>query len=211
MRHKLIALLVFSLLATPVLAGRPILLVTPQGVYQAEVTNGVPGPWTPMQMDVIVQGFTNIPTPPVPVPVPPVDDSVVNQVKALSVAPFLKDKAEGTAVAAIINSISKLNLPVDDFKQAVSATSKMTDTLLKADGRIIAWTTAVLAVTGDAAKIKAGLAAAWGIESATLEMIDSAAAQGPGQALTAEAVDFLAIIEIIRMVIQLLKELGILN
>ncbi len=211
MRQKLIALLVFSMLASPVLAGRPILLVTPQGVFQADVTNGVPGPWLPMQMDVIVQGF-NVPIPPDPVP-PPTEDPVVQQVKALSDAehsadaPYLKDKAEGTAVAALVEALGKLALTGAKFKEALEMAAPIADAQMQSGGRITRWSKSVLAVTTDPAKIKAGVIAAWDIAQASLDSIGAAYQQPAETAVTGEALDWLAIIELLRIIIPLIRSL----
>lgn len=208
MRQKLIALLVFSMLASPVFAGRPILLVTPQGVYQAEVTNGIPGPWVPMQMDVIVQGFTNVPIPPIPDPPgPPTDDPVVLQVKALSGAPQLKDKSEGTAVAALVDALAKLTLTGDKFKAALEMAAPIADAQMQSGGRINKWAKSVLAVTTDAAKIKAGVVAAWGIAQTSLDSIGAAYAQPADAAVTGEALDWMLIIEMLRIIIPLIMRL----
>lgn len=67
-----------------------------------------------------------------------------------------------------------------------------------------------LAVTSDPAKLKAGVQAAWGVSAATIDAINVAAAAEPGSDIPAEALDFARIIEIIRMIIELLKNLGII-
>lgn len=208
MRQKLVALLVFSMLASPVLAGRPILLVTPQGVYQAEVTNGIPGPWVPMQMDVIVQGFTNIPNPPTPdPPVPPTEDPIVQQIKALSGAPQLKDKAEGTAVAALVDALAKLTLTGSKFKDALEMAAPIADAQMQSGGRITKWAKSVLSVTTDASRIKAGVVAAWDIAQSSLDSIGAAYQQPAESAVTGEALDWIAIIEMLRIIIPLIMKL----
>lgn len=212
MRQKLIALLVFSMLASPALADRPILLVTPRGVWQAEVTDGVPGPFVAKPYDVIVQGFSNVPVPPdepdppVP-PVPPTEDPVIKQVKALSGAPYLKDKAEGTAVAALVDALVKLTLTGARFKEALEMAAPIADAQMQSGGRITRWSKSVLAVTTDAAKIKAGVVAAWDIAQTSLDSIGAAYAQPADAAVTGEALDWMLIIEMLRIIIPLIMRL----
>lgn len=189
-------------------ADRPILLVTPQGVWLSTVTNGVPGPFVAMPYDVIVQGGI-APTPgPGSTPVPDTTDPVVTQVKSISNAE-LKDQKEATAVAAIVNSLAKMGLGGSNFKQALEMSAPIADTSLQAGGRINKWTKAVLAVTSDPTKIAAGLTAAFNVNSAALAAIHSSATDQTGAAVSEEALDFIAIIEIIKMIIALLKSLGI--
>ena len=193
------------------LADRPILLVTPQGIYQAEVTNGVPGPWRAVEMDVIVRGFDS-PTPgpgPGPTP-PPVDDPIVKQVTEITKA-TLSSKEEATAAAAIVDSLSKMGLTGADFKRALEMSIPIADSSLKSDGRLVSWSKQVLLVTTDAAKIQAGTKAAFGISAATIEAI-SAAAANPEQPIaeTSPAFDFAMIIAIIQAIMALLKQLGII-
>jgi hypothetical protein len=189
-------------------ADRPILLITPQGVWQSTVTNGVPGPFVAMPYDVIVQGGNAPDTGPGPAPVPDATDPVVAQVKAISKTE-LKDQKEATAVAAIVNSLSKMGLTGSNFKQALEMSAPIADTSLQAGGRITKWAKAVLAVTSDPAKMAAGLASAFDVNSATLAAIHSSALDETGAAVSEEALDFVAIIEIIKMIIALLKSLGI--
>ena len=196
-------LTIWFLMASVCLAGRPVLLITPKGVYQSEVTNGVPGPWVPLEADIIVQGFTNDPTP----PDPPSDDPVVKQVATISKS-VLKDKEEATAVASIVNSIAKLGLSPDSFKQALEMSAPIADASLGANGRVTDWSKQVLAITSDAAKLKAGLTSAFDIQQATLESIHTAAAN-PEQVATGEAINWTQIIAIIQMILELLKNLGI--
>lgn len=195
--------------ASVAFAGRPILLVTPGGVWKAEVVNGVPGPWEAMPYDVIVQDLS--PGGPVPPVVdPPVTDPVVVQIAALSKT-TLKDAAEGTAVAAIVSSLSKLGLTGGDFAEALTMAAPIADRSLQAEGRITKWVKDATAITSDAAKLRAGLMSAFGITGATLDTIHAAALAGPDAAITAEALDWKQIIEIIQMIIQLLRNLGIIG
>lgn len=209
MRPKLIALLVFAMLASPALAGRTIMLVTPQGFYYAEVTNNVPGPWitgAPPNMDIIIQGLPNAPIPPDEPPVPPTEDPVVQQVKALSGAPQLKDKAEGTAVAALVDALAKLTLTGSKFKDALEMAAPIADAQMQSGGRITRWSKAVLAVTADPVKIKAGVVAAWGIAQTSLDSIGAAYQQPADAAVTGEALDWMLIIEMLRIIIPLIMK-----
>ena len=188
---------------------RPILLVTPQGVYQSEVVDGVPGAWKPASIDVIVQGFGGGGNTPIP-PDPPASDPQV--LKIASLAKSLKDQPEATAVAAVINSLAKLGLSGTDFVQALEMAAPITDKSLQADGRVTAFVKSSLEVTNSAEKMVAGLKSAWGIEGATLDTAHSAATRPEGSELPPEAaaLDLAAIITIIQMIIQLLKNLGII-
>lgn len=125
----------------PCFAERPVLLITPSGVYQSVVKDGIPGPWVAQEIDVIVQGFGGPGTPPPKppdIPVPPADDPAVISVAAISKT-GLKDKAEATAVAAIVDSLSKLGLTGSGFKEALEMAAPIADTSLKAGGRITKW------------------------------------------------------------------------
>lgn len=190
-------------------ADRPILLVTPKGVFQADVTDGVPGQFRPVPYDVIVQGFgggggtTPIP----PDPKPPEADPLVQQVAAISKT-VLKDSAEAKAMAAIIDSLSSNGLKGDSFKEALELTIPIADSSLNAGGRLINWVKQALAVTTDADKLKAGLQAAFSLSAVELQQI--AQAVKTGDVPTGAAIDFTKIIEIITMIIALLKQLGII-
>lgn len=189
-------------------ADRPIFLVTPQGVWQSTVADGKPGPWVKISADVIVQGFTNggppDTTPPVPEP-PVTTDPVVTQIAAISKA-TLRDKDDATAVAAIVDSVAKLNLSAKEFKEAIETTIPIADISLEAEGRLIAWSQQSLAVTSDPAKLKAGLSSAWGVTQATLDSIHAASAN-PESAVTGEAINWTQLIEIIQIILALIKNL----
>ena len=193
------------------LADGPVLLVTPQGVYRSEVVNGVPGEWVPQQIDVIVQGYgpgatpTPIPQPPIPAP----SDPVVQQVAAVSKT--LKDAAEATSVAAIIDSLSSAGVKDSNLKEALELAAGIADSALKSEGRIAAWVKNATKITTSAVKLKAGLSSAWGIQAQTLEVIQQAIAS-PDGAETAAALDLDAakIILIIKTILDLLKSLGII-
>lgn len=209
---KCISVLLIVLMLTQVAqAGRDILVVTPQGVFLIKMVAGVPQPPVAQELDVIVQDFVpgGGPLPPTD-PIPPPDDPLVIQIAAISKA-TLKDAAEGTAVAAIVSSLAKLNLTGTNFKEALLLAAPIADTSLKAQGRVNKWTKDALAITSDPAKLKAGLVSAFGISAATLDTIHEAAMAGPTAELTAEALNWAQIIEIIQLIIQLLRNLGILG
>ena len=202
---KIACLCVAVLLSCSPAFARTIMLVTPKGVYQSEVKDGVPGPWTPADVDVIVQGFGNVPPDKPPVDPPPADPVVA---KVSEISRSLKDKSEATGLAALVDSLGKLNLTPAKFREALELAVPIADVSLNADGRYETWLKAVLPVTSDAAKLKAGLVAAWGIELSSLDGIHSAATRAEGAAIPEEAFNFAAIIAMIEMILRLLKTLG---
>lgn len=212
---KFIAFLCMFAVAAVAVAGRPILLVTPSGVYKAEVVNGVPGPWVAQEIDVIIQDLKpGGPLPPgddpIPPDVPPTADPVVAKIHAISKA-TLKDVKEATAVASIIETLTKFGLTGAKFKEALELAGPIADTSIKAEGRINSWVKQSLLVTTDAAKLKAGVSSAFGVTAESLTMIQDAASAGPAVAVPDAALDWLQIIEIIRMIIELLRNLGIIG
>ena len=200
-----ICLFVAVLLSCSSAFARTILLVTPKGVYQSEVKDGMPGPWTPADVDVIVQGFGNVPPDKPPVD-PPQADHVV--AKVIEISRSLKDKSEATGLAALVDSLGKLNLTPAKFREALELAVPIADVSLSAGGRYEAWLKAVLPVTSDAAKLKAGLVAAWNVELPVLETIGEAVETPPGVAIPEAAINFTAIVALIRMILELLKTLG---
>lgn len=199
-------LLLWCLMTSAVFADKPILLITPNGVFQSQVVGGIPGSWVPVEADVIIQGFnTGGPIP--PVVTPPSDDPVVKQIATLSKS-VLRDKEEATAVAAIVDSIGKLGLSPENFKQALEMSAPIADASLSASGRITEWTKQALAVSTDPVKLKAGIKSAFSIQQSTLDSIYTAASD-PSAIATGEAVNWAQIIAIIQMILELLKNLGI--
>ena len=194
-------LMAWMLLVSACLAGRPVILITPKGVYQSEVTNGVPGPWVAIAADVIVQDLAGGPLP------PPADDPVVKRIATISKA-VLKDKDEATAVASIVDSIGKLGLSDESFKQALEMSAPIADASLGANGRITEWSKQALAVTSNAAKLKSGVSSAFDIQQATLDSIHTAAVN-PAAVATGEAINWAQLIQILIMILELLKNLGI--
>lgn len=191
------------------MADGPILLVTPQGVFQSDVVSNRPGPWKPVSIDVIVQGFTPGGGPPVVIP-PGNADPLVQKVADLSKA-ILRDKEEGTAVASIIDALAKSGLSGSSLEDALTLSAPLADSSMKADGRIVRWVKDALAVTTDPAKLSAGVRAAFGIQSATTDMIIAQATRAEGAAVAEEAIPFALIIQLITMIIDLLTKLGIIN
>jgi hypothetical protein len=202
--------LLICLMCCTAVADRPILLVTPQGVYQAEVVNGVPGQWKPMAIDVIVQGFINTPSPPDTPNTPPTDPQILKIAELAKTG--LKDKAEATAVAALVDSLDKLGLSDTKLKEALEMAAPIADSSMQSAGRITKFVKSAVVVTTDASKLKAGIVSAWGVEQSTLDAVHSAAQRPTGEALPAEAeaLDIVAIIALIQMIIQLLQNLGII-
>lgn len=192
------------------MADGPILLVTPQGVFQSDVVSNRPGPWKPVSIDVIVQGFTpGGGGPPVVIP-PGNSDPVVQKVADLSKA-ILRDKEEGTAVASIIDALAKSGLSGSSLEDALTLSAPLADSSMKADGRIVRWVKDALSVTTDPAKLSAGVRASFGIQSATTDMIIAQATRAEGAAVAEEAIPFAMIIQLITMIIDLLTKLGIIN
>ena len=193
------------------IADGPVLLVTPSGVFRSEVVNGVPGAWVPQQIDVIVQGYGpgSTPTPAPQPPVPAPTDPAVQQVAAISKT--LKDASEATSVAAIIDSLSSAGVKDANLKEALELAAGIADSALKSEGRIAAWVKNATKITTSAATLKAGLSSAWGIQAQTLDVIQQAVAS-PDGAETAAALDLDAakIIMIIKTILELLKNLGII-
>lgn len=190
-------------------ADKPILLVTPHGVYRADVENGVPGQWAPAPYDVVIQGFGSGGgggTAPVPPVTPPPADPVVVQVTAITRS-TLKDKSEATAVIAILDSLVANNLSGSALKDAIELTMPIADSGLNAGGRLVSWAKQSLAVTTDPGKLKAGVQAAYSVGAAELQQIAAAAETGtvPPEA----SVDIAKIIEIVTMILELLKKLGV--
>lgn len=211
----ILRLMVFLSLVSSAFAGtRPILLVTPKGVYQAEVVDGVPGPWRATDLDVIVQGFS-VGGPPSGDPIPPSGDPPVNpdpvvaQIAAFSKA-TLKDKSEGIAIAALIEALQKANVAPANFKESFDMAITIADASMKSEGRLIAWKTGALKISEDPTKLKTGLQAAFGVSSVSLNQVADAAFLTEGAALPEEAKDFTQIIQMIQMILDLLRNLGII-
>lgn len=194
-------------------ADGPILLVTPQGVFQSDVVGNRPGPWKPVSIDVIVQGFTPGGGGP-PITIPPggggSTDPVVQRVAELSKS-ILRDKDEGTAVASIVDALAKSGLSGESLQDALSLSAPLADSSMKADGRFVKWVKDALAITTDPVKLAAGVRDAFGIQASTTDMIVAQANRSEGAAVVEEAIPFAAIIQLITMIIDLLTKLGIIG
>ncbi len=193
-------------------ADGPILLVTPQGVFQSDVTGNRPGPWKPVSIDVIVQGFTPGGGPPITTPPGGGDttDPVVQQIASLSKS-ILKDKSEGTAVASIVEALGKSGLSGESFKEALELSAPLADSSLQTGGRVTKWVKEATKVSTDPVKLAAGVRSAFGIESATTGMVVEQASRPEGAALPEEALDLALIIQLVSMIIDLLTKLGIIG
>lgn len=195
-----------SMLLNPVVADRPILLVTPKGVWQANVVNGVPATFIAQDIDVIVQGFgTNDPKPPDD-PTPPPANANVLAVQKLTKA-TLQTKVEATAVAAVIDALVKYGLSGVNFKEALILSMPIADTSLKANGRLVKWTDEAVKITLNPAELKEGVTSAFDVSKATLDLIYDTATTGADAAITGEALDWVMIIELIKLILQMLSKL----
>lgn len=212
MKTRSVLWVVLMLVCSVAVAERPILLVTPNGVFQSVVTDGVPGPWTPAAVDVIVQGFGSTGGGGGQAPVPPVvvEDPVVKRVQEISKA-VLRDADDATAAASLVETLSKLELQDADFKEALTLAVPVADTTLQSGGRLVKWSEQVLAVTADPVKIKAGVLAAFPVKQETLDTIRSAAMSPAGTEIPEGAIDWQQLIQVIQMIITLLKNLQIIR
>jgi hypothetical protein len=191
-------------------AEKPLLLVTPNGVWKSEVTAAGPGPWIAQNIDVIVQGFgPGGPDKPDTPDQPPVPDDETTQIVAISKS-ILKDKAEATACAALVSSLVKSGLTGDKLKQAMELAAPILDAQLKSGDRITRWAKDVTAITLDAKKLSQALVLAWGVDLSAVEAISASVYRPEGQAIEAEALDFAVLIQVIMMIIELLKSLGVI-
>ena len=181
--------------------------------------NGIPGPWTPLDADVIVQGFQTDPGPgpgpgPIdPTPPTPVDPKVA-EVAAITKAKGLSEK-ESLAVASLIQSLKQMNVSDSDFGTALDKSLGIIDPAMGAGGKIVAWGKEVSKVTTNPDTILAGLTAVYSsLPDASIVVANAAMNRvqlpAESQSVMAERLGFdvTAIIAIIQMVIQLLQQLG---
>ena len=122
-----------------------------------------------------------------------------------------KDKAEATAVAAIVDALAKSGLTGGAFVDAINLSAPLADSSMKSDGRVVKWVAEATKITSDTTKLSAGVRSAFGIESATVAMIVQESNREEGAALAEEAADFAQIIQLVMMIIDLLTKLGIIG
>jgi hypothetical protein len=174
------------------------------------IVDGVPGPWRATNIDVIVQGFTTgggpNTTPPDKPPVTPTDPTVLDVAKISKAT--LKDKSEAMAVAALVDALYKANVG-DTFKEALEMALPIADSSLKSEGRLVKWGESVMKITSNPLVLKAGLQQGFDIDTATLETI-AAAAFAKDVDIPAEAKDLTEIIKLIQLILDLLRNLGII-
>lgn len=202
--------LCMSLSASSFAATKQILLVTPAGVFRADVFDGVPGPWVPQNIDVIVQGFPTKPNPGDPIPPdpkPPGTDTVVSRVATLS-KDVLQTETNGQAAVALVDTLGKQGLSGLKFTEALHLTAPIMDSQMRAKGKISAWSKQVTVISDDPVKISSGLQQAFSLPAAKMDAI-AQAIDNPDEPVTEEALDVVAIIKIIQMILELLKNLGI--
>lgn len=208
---RLIALLMVLVCCLPVSGSdRPTLIITPGGVWQIDYEGDVPQAPRPVDYDVIVRGFdTGAPTP--PKGDPPVQDSpAVQAVAAISKA-TLKDASEATAVYAIVEALKRSGLTGVEFSERLSDFAGLIDTQVGASGRITKWIDQVktAAKTSDGGlnpqDLLDGLKRAFPIDRATVAMVTAESAAAPGTPIADQAVDFAKIIELIRLILDLIK------
>lgn len=204
-----LAVLLFCLPALA--ADRPTLIITPSGVWQIDYDGNVPQAPRPVDFDVIVRGFTPGHGPDVPVPDPPISDSpAVQQVTAISKA-TLKDASEATAVYSVVEALKGANLDGKEFADRLSDFAVLIDTQVGAGGRITKWIYQVITATKtadgsvSAADLLTGLKRAFPIDKATTEMVVAESAAAPGEVISERAVDFVKLIELIRLILDLIK------
>lgn len=230
MQH-LFAIAIASILAvcSAVAEDRPIILVTPQGVWQADVVDGVPGQFKALNADVLIQGFgdggnggggggdSETPNPPTPA------DPIVSQVKSLAIEHLQTDQ-EATAVVALIDTIAgqvdfSSEHAVTQFVRGVTRGAGVADDFLRSDGRLERFVTAAFDVTTDPVKLSAGVSAAFGLDSANIRALKAAIDSGDPEDAPIpvrsgdpqKAIDFALIVTLITKVIELLQLFGILD
>jgi len=195
------------------LAQKSIFYMSPAaGMHRCDIQpDGKPGPWVLLAADAILitdgGKVGGAPVPPGIPPVPDPADPIVKQIETIS-RNVLKNKEEATAVAAIVNSIAKLNLSPSDFKESLEMAAPIADASLNTQGRIGEWVHQATLVTVNPQKLIAGVSSAWGISASTLESIHAAAVD-PESVATGEAINWSQLIQIIMMILELLKNLGI--
>jgi hypothetical protein len=221
--RRIVALITLaSLFCAQASADRPLILVTPAGVWQSTPTDGVPGPWVALNADVIVQGFgsgddtgdggggdtgggdTDSP------------DPVVAAVATVA-KQHLQTAQEAVAAASMISSVAGRTTP-DKFADALQRAADIADGFLRAGGRVEQFCAAALRITSDPVLLKRGIESAFGLSSADLQRVTAAVASGRASDLPAavkgdavSAVDFEQILQLIEFILDLLERLGLLS
>ena len=191
---------------------KPILIVTPQGVWQINFVDGKPQSPIAADVTVIVQGFGNDPAP--KPPEPPVTDQTVDRVASASVSPYLGSKAEAVACAALIDSLGQAGLSGEQLKAAMKVAVPIVDTHMGSGGRVVSWSGKVLEITTDPAKIKQGLTKAWSLSEAAYTAMDAAVSGRDMAAAESEAVagiDIAKIMQLIMTIVTILQQLGLMK
>lgn len=189
---------------------RSILLVTPKGVWKADVTNGVPGPFSPAPFDVIVQGFGGGGgTTPIPDPKPPTPDSPeVSRIAEISKT-VLKDSSEATAVYTVVESIRNTAENDKEFTKILDDFAGLIDAQINAEGRFTTWVDKIVADAPDNGvkpyDVLAGLKKAFALDKSVTEMIVAESQQPKGTQVSEKAIDFVKLIEFIRMLIEIIR------
>lgn len=192
-------------------ADRPTLIITPSGVWQIDYVGDVPQAPRAVDFDVIVRGFDTAPGPTPGDPVPPITDSPSVQAVATISKAVLKDASEATAVYTVVEALQSANLTGPEFAERLSDFAGLVDTQVGASGRIVKWIDQVIAAikTPDgavkAADLLTGLKRAFPIDKATTDLVAVEAAAAPGTAISEQAIDFVKLIELIRLILDLIK------
>lgn len=192
-------------------ADRPTLIITPSGVWQIDYVGDVPQAPRAVDYDVIVRGFSTSPGPTPGDPVPPVTDSPAVQAVATISKSVLKDASEATAVYAVIEALQGAGLTGPEFAERLSDFAGLIDTQVGAGGRITKWIDQVIAATKTpdgavkASDLLTGLKRAFIIDKAAAELVATEAAGAPGTPITEQAIDFVKLIELIRLILDLIK------
>ena len=192
-------------------ADRPTLIITPSGVWQIDYDGDTPRAPRPVDYDVIVRGFSTSPGPTPGDPVPPSTDSPAVQAVATISKATLKDAAEATAVYAVIEALQGAGLTGPEFAERLSDFAGLIDTQVGASGRITKWIDQVIAATKaadgsvKAADLLTGLKRAFTIDRSAVALVSAEARDAPGTPITEQAVDFVKLIELIRLILDLIK------
>lgn len=197
------------LIASVAVADNPILLITPKGVYIAEVENGVPGEFKPFAGDVILRGFGSPPTPKPDDPGSPVPDSPeVLRIATISKT-ILKDADEATKVYSVVDAIRGATSSNKEFSDRLSDLAGLIDAQMKAEGRVTRWIDQIISIVPEGGlkppDVLSGLKKAFSINLVTAAVIAAEASQPVGSQIHEKAVDFIKLIELIRLIIEIIS------